>query len=109
MCAASPNRPAGLVSRGRSAGSFRLTRIYPRWPARDRIGHESLSNEQGLLDRKSWIGEVIDAKNRNCSPPGELAGYAALGSGSPLRVRRMAWSTPIDLRRAVSTTDLTLA
>jgi hypothetical protein len=51
------------------------------------------------------IGQILG----NCSPPGEPGCYAAWGSGSPSRVRRMAWSTPIDLRRAVSTTDRTLA
>jgi hypothetical protein len=45
-------------------------------------------------------------KKGNCSRPGACFGHAAHGIGRPSRVRRIASMARIDLRRAVSTTDL---
>jgi hypothetical protein len=73
--------------------------------------HEGKTPKQLMSLPPSALAGVTDgdAKKRNCSPSGELGFYASRGSGTPSRVRRMAWSASIDLRRAVSTTDLTLA
>ena len=77
------------------------------------VGEFPLFNQdaqgQGFPPAIVAMGEAIakaDGVISNCSRPGAGFGHATHGIGRPSRVRRIASMARIDLRRAVSTTDL---